>query len=198
MLIKCPSSIKPPLHWKLLVARACTQALFFLQKVPSEMFDGVLTVFWRRFCLDNCSVTCAVTLSCVLHQTNFWHIQNSIYSGIFRVTHIVALLSIFRLLQTYSASFQTLTYSQTGQISSPSIFRTGGIFKNLWNFDQAYLERSERTVYSGIIQPYSGIFRTLCNAYICRNLTYSESWNIQNASIIESRRIFPTLSYLRK
>ena len=118
------------------------------------------------------------------------------YQGIF--THILALLSIFRLLQTYSASFQTLTYSQTGQISSPSIFRTGGIFKNLWNFDQAYSEGSERTVYSGIIQPYSGIFRTLCNAYICRNLTYSESWNIQNASIIESRRIFPTLSYLRK
>ena len=32
-----------------------------------------------------------------------------------------------------------------------------------------------RNVYSGIIQPYSGIFRTLCNACICRNLTYSES-----------------------
>ena len=45
---------------------------------------------------------------------------------------------------------------------------------------------------------YSEIFRTLCNAYIRRNLAYSESWNIQNPSIIASRRIFRTLSYLRK
>ena len=49
----------------------------------------------------------------------------------------------------------------------------------------------------GIIQPYSDIFRTLCNACICRNLTYSKSWNIQNLSIIASQCIFRTLSYLQ-
>ena len=54
------------------------------------------------------------------------------------------------------------------------------------------------TVYSGIIQRYSGIFRTLCNACICRNLAYLEFWNIQNPSIIASWGIFRTLSYLQK
>ena len=46
-----------------------------------------------------------------------------------------------------------------------------------------------RTLPWGIIQPNSGIFRTLCNACIHRNVAYSESWNIQNTSIIAYRRI---------
>ena len=53
-------------------------------------------------------------------------------------------------------------------------------------------------VYSGIIQPYSGIFRISCNAWIFRKSAYSEFWNIQNLFIIASRRIFKTLSDLRK
>ena len=36
----------------------------------------------------------------------------------------------------------------------------------------------------------SGIFRTLRDSYTCRNIAYSESWNIHNSSIIAS--------YLRK
>ena len=32
-----------------------------------------------------------------------------------------------------------------------------------------------RTVYSSIIQPFSGLFRTLCDACICRNLEYPKS-----------------------
>ena len=55
-----------------------------------------------------------------------------------------------------------------------------------------------RTLPQGIIQPNSGIFRALCSACIHRNVAYSESWNIQNTSIIAYRRIFITLSYLRK
>ena len=67
---------------------------------------------------------------------------------------------------------------------------------------EAYLKPSERLSrhiqnIQGIIQPYSGIFRTLCNTYICRNLTYSKSWNIQNPSIIISQHKSRTLSYLQ-
>ena len=66
-----------------------------------------------------------------------------------------------------------------------------------------------RTLPWGIIQPYSGIYRTLCHTCICRNLAYSVSWNIQNFSIIAFRsiqnpvkftnnlRIFRTLTYLK-
>ena len=43
-----------------------------------------------------------------------------------------------------------------------------------------------------------GIFRTLCNTCISRKLVYSECCNIQNPSIIASRRIFRTLLYLQK
>ena len=44
-----------------------------------------------------------------------------------------------------------------------------------------------RTLPLGVIKPYSSILRTLCNACICRNLTYSKTWNIQNPSIIASQ-----------
>ena len=42
----------------------------------------------------------------------------------------------------------------------------------------------------GHYQPYSGIFRNLCNACICRNLAYLKSWNIPNPSITASWYIF--------
>ena len=55
-----------------------------------------------------------------------------------------------------------------------------------------------RRVYSGINQPFSGIFRTFCQTCIWRNLEYWESWNIERPSIIASRRLFRKLSHLRK
>ena len=54
-----------------------------------------------------------------------------------------------------------------------------------------------RTLPSSIIQPYSEIFRTLCNSCMRKNLVYSEPWNIENPSKIASWRIFKTLSHLR-
>ena len=43
-------------------------------------------------------------------------------------------------LKSYSPLYVTLAYSQPFHILSPGIFRTGGIFKTLWNFDEAYSE----------------------------------------------------------
>ena len=107
--------------------------------------------------------------------------------------------NIIRLIQAYLAPCVTLIYSQTCHIPSPGIFRTRVIFKTLQKFHQAYSERNiVRIAYSAIIQSYSTICRSLCNACICRSLAYLESWNIQNPSIIGSHHIFRTLSYLHK
>ena len=65
---------------------------------------------------------------------------------------------------------------------------------------RAYLKPCETLtihIQNPAIGHYSGIFRTLCNTCICRNLTYSESCNIQNSSIIASRRIFRILPYYK-
>ena len=93
------------------------------------------------------------------------------YSHIFRHTLcnpciLKILLAIFRALtylelEAYSKPFQALTR----HIQNPVMVRT---------------------VYSGIILPCPCIFTTLCNSSICRNPAYSESWNIQNPSIIAS------------
>ena len=99
--------------------------------------------------------------------------------------------SIFRHIQAYSAPCVILAYSQLCHILNPDIFRTGGLFKILWNVDQAYSGPCTK----GILQAYLDIFRILGNAYIRRTLAYLESWNIQNPSVIESRRIFRTLSF---
>ena len=92
--------------------------------------------------------------------------------------------------QTHSAPSVNLSYSQLCHILSAGIFKTVGVFKTLRNVGQAYSELCHRALLSNN-HIYSG-------PYICRNLAYSESWNIQNFSIFASRRIFGTLSYLRK
>ena len=113
--------------------------------------------------------------------------------------NLIFFKNIIRLIQAYLAPCVTLIYSQPCHIPSPGIFRTWGIFKTLQKFHQAYSELGVvRIAYSGIIHPYSAIFKSLCNACICRNLAYLESCNIQNPSIIGSHHIFRTLSYLQK
>ena len=155
------------------------------------MFESVL----------NTSVSIA-TQKPILHQTHseFWHIQNSVYSGICWYNQAyLALLIHSRILIHYEGIFR---HSHTLAISwtpNPGIVKFGGILKTLCNFDQAYSEpcHSQHSLFNH----YSVIFRHMQNlrsAYICRNLAYSESWNIQNPSIIASRGIFRTISYLRK
>ena len=50
--------------------------------------------------------------------------------------------------------------------------------------------------YPGIIQAYSGIFKTLCNPGIFRTVVYPEPWHIQNQKHIQNPGIFAALVYL--
>ena len=77
-----------------------------------------LRMFWIRVCLGNCSAIGTTTLWYVLHQTHseFWHIQNSIYSGIFR--HIQGYLKLLRhihvhwgTVKTYSGLFRHIQHT---------------------------------------------------------------------------------------
>ena len=86
------------------------------------------------------------------------------------------------------ATFQTLTYLELE--AYPKRFEI--LSRHLQNPPMG------RGVYSSIIKPYLSILETLCNACICRNLAYSESWNTQYPSIIALPRIFKTLPYFRK
>ena len=130
---------------------------------------------------------CGASFSCVFDEmfVEVFQFHNSrIY------THIETLL---RHIQAYSAPCVTLAYSQPCHILNPDISRTAGVFKTMRNVDQTYLKLCHRH--------YSTIFRHIQNLVyiqntcICRNLAYSESWNIQNSSIIASPRKFRTLSY---
>ena len=120
-----------------------------------------------------------MTLCYVLHQTHseFGHFQNSDFSGIFR--HIQAYSAFLDIIKTYSGLFRDAHNPEY-----PSHIRNLAIFRAL-----AYLEMEAcskpcetltrsihnpaivRTVFSGIIQPYSKPFVTLA---------YAEAWHIQN------------------
>ena len=79
----------------------------------------------------------------------------------------------------------TLAYSQHSHILSPGIFRIRGLFKIQQNVDQAYTELYHEALLCDI-QAYSEPFRKF------------GILETQYSSIIASRHIFRTPSYLRK
>ena len=139
-------------------------------------------------CLDNCTATCRVILCYVLHQR---HSELSYWE-----------LCLFRYLQAYSSKLGIIK-ANSGlfrHVKHPVIHRVLAYLE-----PEAYskhcstlIRHSEnpaiaRTVCSGITHPYSGIFRTLCNVFMCRYLAHLKSWNIQNPFITASQRLLRTL-----
>ena len=148
-LLKCPSSTKPPLPWKVLVARLHSGTVLLVKR-------SILNV-WQCSKYASVSITaqwfvCTVTLCYELHQTHleFCHIQNSIFSGILRV------------ILVYSTPFKKLAYSKLRHITSLSIFKIGGIFKTLWNFEQAYSKPCQsQNGQKNLFRHYSAIFKDM-------------------------------------
>ena len=106
-------------------------------------------------------------------------------SGTFRILRYTG------IFKAHSGLFRHIQHSV-----QPSHIHNLAIFWALAYLEpEAYLKPCEtltRHIQNPIIGHYSDIFRTLCNAYIHKNLAYSESWNIQNPSIVASRRILRT------
>ena len=97
-----------------------------------------LTVFWIYFCLDNCSVICAMTLCYILHRLHQMHSELCLFSYI--CGHIQAYAALLRHFQAYSGIFSTLCiFDISKTLPSPGIFRTRGMFKTMWNCDLANL-----------------------------------------------------------
>ena len=80
-------------------------------------------------------------------------------------------------VQAYSAPFVILAYSQPSHILSPGIFRIRGLFKTLWNIDEAYSEPFHRVLFSHI-QAYSEPYT---------KLAYAETWYTQNPELFRAR-----------
>ena len=83
---------------------------------------------------------------------------------------------ISRLIRAYSAPFVILAYSHSCHILNPGIFRTGSLFKALWNVDQTYSELCHRASFSHI-QAYSEP---------CATLAYTETWHIRNPGMFRT------------
>ena len=96
-----------------------------------------------------------MTLCYVLHQTDseFWHIQHSAFSGIFR--HIQSHSALLRHIHAHSAPCVTLAYSQHCHILSVGIFRTAGLLKPC--------ETLTRHIQNPPTGPYSAIFKHIQN-----------------------------------
>ena len=95
-LSKWPSSSNPPTPEKFLVAHLHSSVILFAKR-------SILNI-WQcseYVCFDNCSVICTVSLCNVLPQvrSEFWHIHQSVYSGICR--HIQSYSALLRHIHAY-------------------------------------------------------------------------------------------------
>ena len=169
---KCPCFTKLFLPWKV---SGCLSALTHHSFCKTHHLK-CLTIFWIHPCLDNCSVVFTVTVTprYVQHQTNskFWHIENSVYLGICRqiqaysalLTHIHAYWDIIRAHSSLFIIFSTQGNSYvltTLPYSAAGIFKTGGVFKTLRNFAQAYSESCHSP--NSLLRHYSAAFRVIQN-----------------------------------
>ena len=207
-LSKCPSSTTNPPHpypEKFLVA--------YLHEGIVLLAEYSILNVWQ-----STSVSIAAHWFVQWPYAMYWirYIQNS---GMFST--VCLLLFFFRYMLAHSVVFSDIkAYSRNRDIIKaylglfrhiqhpvqPSHIHNLAIFWALAYLEpEAYLKPCEMLTRHIItlpwvnIQPYSGIFRALCNACLCRNLAYySESSNIQNSSIVASRRLFRTLPYLLK
>ena len=116
---------------------------------------------FENVCLDNCSVICTETL-CTASDTFriLGYSELCIFSFMpaylikFRV--IKAYSAYWGIIKAYSAPCVALAYSQPCHILSlsPGMIRTGGLFKILWNVNQAYSKPYHGVLFSHI-QVYS-------------------------------------------
>ena len=125
-----------------------------------------------------------MTLCYELRQTRleFWHIQDSIYSG------------TFRLIQVYLTPFKTLAYSKPCHITSPSIFKIRDIFKTLWSFEQAYSEPCQsQNGQNNLFRHYSATFKHMQKP--CIRLTYADICHNWNPEIFRTPSKLPSGAY---
>ena len=137
-----------------------------------------------------------MTLCYARDQTHseFWHIQNFVYSDIFRYIQAYSAgriqaysrmlrhcYSIFTLIHAFSEPWVTLAYSQLLKIPIPDMFGTEGIQNLVKLWPEIF-----RTL------PYTKHFiQTLFNhiqAYSepCVTLAYAETWHIRNLGIFRT------------
>ena len=163
------------------------------------MFDSALNTLLSRqllsdlqgkLVLHTASDTFRILVYSKLYVFKYIQAYSRIFSIIKGYSHILRHCSgIFRLIQTYSAQFLTLAYIYNLAIFHALAYLEQEAYSKPCETLARYIQnfvivRTVTTVCSGVIQPNSTIFRILRNAYISRNLAYSESWNIQNPSTI--------------
>ena len=120
---------------------------------------------------------CIVNLCYVMHQNTF---RTLTYSELYLFRYTEAFSSILSTIKAcsvineiYSGPRKSLSYSQLCLFPSPARCKIGGILKPC-ETSPRHIQNSAivRIVLLGIIQPYSGMFRTLSNPCIYINLAY--------------------------
>ena len=201
-LWKCPSSTNP---------YSCPENFLFV-----HLYSGII-LFAKRFILNVWHCSEYICLGVIQWPyAMYWirNVQNN--SGIFSTVffgirrHIQSYSALLRHIHSYwdiikasySAPFVTLAYSKPWHVLSPGIFRTGGLFKALWNVDQTYSEPCHSPSFGHIqaylkpcamqkpdilgILEYSEPFHNYILTYnqnpviFTKIYEYSELWHIQN------------------
>ena len=163
------------------------------------MFDNILITslsqqllsnLYSDLMLCNTSSTFGILAYSTLCFFRCMHIQA--YSALLRLNH-----AYWDIIKAYSGLFRHILHPVwLFHIHNFAIF-----WALAYLAPETYLTLCEtltRHIQNPTIGHYLAIFRTLGNTCIRRNLAFSQSWNIQNPSIIASRCTFRTPSHLWK
>ena len=161
--------------------------------------------------MENFIFLCIYSFCKTLHLKFIVNLCYVIHQNTFRTLAYLE-LCLFRYTEAFSIIFSTIkacsvliryiqnpvkvSYSQPCLMPSPARCKIGGILKPYETSPRHIQNSTIARIVLGIAQPYSGILRTLSNPCIYTSLACWQFWNIQNSSIITSRRIVRILIYL--
>ena len=93
---------------------------------------------------------------CIRHIQNYIIFSTrffQVYAGILnQIQHYWGTSTHIEILLRNIQACVTIAYSQPCHILSPSIFKIRGLFKTLWNVDQATLEPCHNPVFQNLVQ----------------------------------------------
>ena len=151
----------------------------------SGVFDKILIKI-PRFYKPYARLALKIFYLCTFTQALFFWQNILFFSTQFFQVYVDIFNHIERYWSTFHASWDinkaywapcvTLAYSQPCHILSSGIFRTKGLFKTLWNVDQAYSEPCHRALFRHI----------QTSSQPCAKLAYAETWYTRNSRIFRT------------
>ena len=180
--LKCPSSTKSSLSWKISGFMSALRHYSFCKRLHRKC----LTVLWTRLCHNqNPVISTKIGETCVILKIQTpgiltsWKIQNPEFFA--KIVNYFSKALYYRSLTRFWIPLSLNKYSSTCRVTSRYVFYKK--YSEIWHIQKPIYHRKLRHIqtYSRPIQTHSAI------------LWYSDRCHIQSCGMFRTQRIFKTL-----